>query len=415
MSPRAWAAFGAVATLWGIPYLFIKIAVDDGMPPAFLAWARVAMAAVVLLGFAWRAGLLPTLRGHGRAVVAYAVFEIAIPFPLIAAGEKHVASSLAAILIATVPLIIALLALRFDRAERVAGRRLAGLFIGLGGVVALVGIDVSGKPDELLGAGAILLAAVGYAIGPMILKRHMAMLDPRAAMAASLSVAAVVLTPAAIATPPTAAPSTAALVAVLVLGLFCTAAAFVFFGALVGEVGPSRASVITYVAPVVAVALGVTVLGERPGAGAVAGLLLILAGSWLSTGGRVPPGRRERVPETGVQPASRRSASRFMASARAAAAAASRSSARSAGRSTSTRRRVAMSLNASSSSAERTSAAENRDVSPLRALASAASRVPWRWRIAAADFSPMPLAPGMPSEGSPRSAMKSGTCSGSTP
>jgi drug/metabolite transporter (DMT)-like permease len=115
-------------------------------------------------------------------------------------------------------------------------------------------------------------------------------LDPRVMMAGALGVAALALTPAAALAPPSSAPSTSAIVAVVVLGLFCTAAAFVFFGALVAEVGPSRASVITYVAPVVAVALGVTVLDERPGAGAVAGLLLILAGSWLSTDGRVPPG-----------------------------------------------------------------------------------------------------------------------------
>ena len=304
MSARAWAAFGAVSTLWGIPYLFIKVAVDDGVPPVFLAWVRVALGAAVLLLISWRAGLLGTLRGRGRWIAAYAVVEICIPFPLIATGEKHVASSLAAILIASVPLIIALLALRFDHSERVGGRRLVGLFIGLGGVVALVGIDVAGRTDELLGAGAILLAAVGYAIGPMMLKRQMADLDPRATMAGALTAATLVLTPFALFSTPSSAPSGQAIASLVVLGLFCTAAAFVFFGALIADVGPSKASVITYVSPVVAVALGVTVLDERPGVGAVAGLLLILAGSWLSTDSRLPPGlsnaaailRRRRPP-----------------------------------------------------------------------------------------------------------------------
>jgi drug/metabolite transporter (DMT)-like permease len=290
VSARAWAAFGAVSTLWGIPYLFIKVAVDDGVPPAFLAWVRVTLGAAVLLLLAWHAGVLGTVRGRGRWIVAYAIVEIAIPFPLIAYGETHVASSLAAILIASVPLIIALLALRFDHAERVGGRRLVGLLVGLGGVVALVGIDVSGNADALIGAGAILLAAVGYAIGPMLLNRQMSDLDPRATMGASLAVAALVLTPFAALATPSSTPSGEAIGSLVVLGLFCTAAAFVFFGSLIAEVGPSRASVITYVAPVVAVALGVTVLGERPGVGAVAGLLLILAGSWLSTDGRLPPG-----------------------------------------------------------------------------------------------------------------------------
>lgn len=290
MSARAWTAFAAVSTLWGIPYLFIKVAVEDGVPPAFLAWARVVLGALVLLALAWRAGLLGSLRGRWRWLWVYALIEITIPFPLIAAGEQWVASSVAAIVIAAVPLIVALLALRFDPAERATGARLVGLVIGLAGVVALVGVDLAGRPEELLGAGAILLAAVGYAAGPMIMKRQLAQLDPRATMGASLALAAVLLTPAAAIAPPAAMPSTEALVALVVLGVFCTAAAFVFFGALIADVGPGKAVVITYVSPVVAVALGVTILDERPGAGAVAGLLLILAGSWLSTDGRLPPG-----------------------------------------------------------------------------------------------------------------------------
>jgi drug/metabolite transporter (DMT)-like permease len=129
----------------------------------------------------------------------------------------------------------------------------------------------------------------------MILKRKLADLDPRASMGAALAIAAIVLTPAAVLAPPSGTPSAEAVVSLVVLGILCTAAAFAFYGALVAEAGAGRALVITYVAPVVAVALGVAVLGERPGAGAGAGLLLILAGSWLATGGRMPPGRRRRA------------------------------------------------------------------------------------------------------------------------
>jgi len=297
MSTRAWTAFAAVSTLWGIPYLFIKVAVDDGVPPVFLAWARVLMAAVVLLVLAHRAGVLaPALtRANARWLLLYAVVEICVPFPLIAAGERHVPSSLAAILIAAVPMLVALLALRFDRSERATGRRAVGLAIGFAGVVALVGLDVSGSSGALVGALMILLAAVGYAAGPMIINQQLSTLDPRALMAGALSIAAVLLTPAALLAPPSHTPSTDALLSIVVLGLLCTAAAFVLFGALIGEVGPGRATVITYISPIVAVALGVAVLGERPGAGAVAGLLLILAGSWLSTDGRLPPGLDRRL------------------------------------------------------------------------------------------------------------------------
>ncbi|HXD60265.1 MAG TPA: DMT family transporter [Thermoleophilaceae bacterium] len=289
MSTRAWLAFAAMSVIWGVPYLFIKIAVDGGVPPAAVAWTRVTLAAVVLLALAWRAGTLPSLRGRVRWLLAYAVAEISIPFPLIALGEQRVASSLTAILIASVPLIIALLALRFDPAERATGMRLFGLLLGFGGVIALMGLDISGDTGELLGALAILGAAVGYAIGPLVLKHRLVDLDPRATMGGSLAIASLILAPAAALTAPSEAPTGGAIASIVVLGLLCTAIAFVIFNVLIADAGPGRALVITYVNPLVAVALGVTLLDERPGAGAVAGLLLILAGSWLSTDGRLPP------------------------------------------------------------------------------------------------------------------------------
>ena len=290
MSRRAWLAFGTTSVIWGIPYLLIRIAVRHGMTPAFLAWGRVTLAAVVLLGLAWQAGTLSSLRGRWRVLLVYAVVEICIPFPMIAAGETGVSSSLAAILISSVPLIVAVLALRFDHSERPTPIRALGLLLGFGGVIALVGIDVVGKGGELLGAGAILLAAVGYAIGPMLVKLRMAQLDPRATMGASLGIASLLLAPAAALDPPHTVPSAGAIWCVIALGLVCTAAAFVIFSILITEAGTSRATVITYINPIIAVGLCVALLGERPGTGAVAGLLLILAGSWLATDGGLPPG-----------------------------------------------------------------------------------------------------------------------------
>lgn len=291
MSSRAWVAFAAVSVLWGIPYLLIKVAVDAGVSPAFVAFARVALAAVVLLALARRARLLAGLRGRGRWLVLFALCEIVIPFPLIGAGEQRISSSLAAIMIATAPLLTALLALRFDVAERASGRRLFGLLVGFSGVVALVGVDVAGSSSELLGVGAVALAACGYAIGPMILKARLADLDPRATMGGSLAIAAVALAPLAFLAPPSRGDLTGdAVMAIVGLGLLCTAVAFVLMATLVADVGPGRALVVTYVNPVVATGLGVAILGEHPGVGAIAGLLLILAGSWLSTDGRLPPG-----------------------------------------------------------------------------------------------------------------------------
>ena len=300
MSARAWTLFGIVSLLWGIPYLFISIAVEDGIPPAFLAWARVVLGALILLPIAWRAGLLDGLRGRWRWIAAYAVLEIAIPFPMIATGEQHVSSSVTAILIASTPLLVALLALRFDPSERVAGMRLAGLFIGLAGVVFLVGIDIAGDADELLGAAAILVAAVGYAAGPMLLNRKLGDLDARVSMLGALTVAGLLLTAPALADmPSSAALTTEAVTSVVILGVLCTAAALVFFGMLVTDVGAGRALVFTYINPLVAVAAGVVVLGERPGPGALGGLILILAGCFLATGGGLAPRRGRASPAEG--------------------------------------------------------------------------------------------------------------------
>jgi drug/metabolite transporter (DMT)-like permease len=296
VSARAWAAFAAVSILWGIPYLFIKVAVDDGVSPTFLAWFRVVLAAALLLALAWRLGLLGSLQGRWRWIAVFAVIEICFPFPLIAAGEEHISSSLAAILIAAVPLFVALLALRFDESERIRGWRLVGLFVGLAGVVALVGIDIAGDSDELLGALAILFSAFCYAAGPMILKAKLSDLDPRASMGAALVVAAIVLTPATAIGPAPEIPTTDALIALIVLGVLCTAAAFAIYALLVTEVGPGRAVIITYVAPVVAVAAGIAVLDEKLGPGAIVGLILILAGSWLATGGLDEPAEEELRP-----------------------------------------------------------------------------------------------------------------------
>jgi drug/metabolite transporter (DMT)-like permease len=290
MSRRAWIAFAAVSTIWGIPYLFVKLAVRGGMPPLPLAFARVALGAVLLLALANRRGTLKTVRGRWRWLAAYALAEVVLPFPLIAFGEQRIASSLAAIVIAAVPLIGAILALRFDHSERPGRGRAIGLLVGFGGVIALVGVDTGGR-GALLGTAAVLLAAVGYAIGPMIVKLRLAAVDPAAAMGTSLALAAALLLPGAALTLPRRIPSAEALASVGVLGVVCTALAFVIFAILIHEAGTSRATVITYVNPVIAVALGVLALGERPRAGAIAGLLLILAGSWLATGGRLPPWR----------------------------------------------------------------------------------------------------------------------------
>lgn len=286
MTSRAWALFAAIAVIWGVPYLFIKIAVDAGVPPAFLAWARIALGAAVLVPWAVSRGALRGLRGHVGAIAAYAACEIAVPFVLIGTGEQFITSSLTAILIATMPLLVAALSLRHPTGDRPTGLRLLGLVLGLAGVVALMGIDVAGRPPELLGATLVLVATLCYATAPIIVAGRLTDLDPLGPVTASLIASTVALLPAALLYPPRAMPTVGALVAIAVLGVVCTALGLVIFFQLIAVAGPSRASVVTYLNPLVAVIVGVLMLHEHLGAASIAGLVLILVGSWLSTGGR---------------------------------------------------------------------------------------------------------------------------------
>ncbi len=224
------------------------------------------------------------LRRHAGPIVAYTATEIAIPFVLIAVGEQHVSSSLAAILVATMPLLLALVSVWLSPADRPTGLRIVGLVIGLGGVVALLGLDVGGRPNELFGAALVLGATLCYATAPLMVSRYLTDLDPLGPVAASLILATIALLPAAIGGWPHAMPSTAALIALAVLGVVCTVLGLVIFFQLIGEAGASRASIITYVNPVVAVIVGVLALHEHVGVVSLLGLLLILGGSWLAAG-----------------------------------------------------------------------------------------------------------------------------------
>jgi drug/metabolite transporter (DMT)-like permease len=289
VSARAWLLFLSVAVLWGIPYLFIKIAVDE-LDPVTIVLARALIGAAVMLPVAARLGAFTDLRGRWGWLVALAVLDFVLPFMLITTGEKEISSSLAGVLVASVPLLIALLAIRFDHSERVTGWRLLGLFIGLGGVVLLLGLEVSGDAGALAGSGMVLLASLSYAASTLVYKRGLADLRPVGVVCASLGISSAVLIVPALVVGVDSAPSADTIASLLVLGVLSTAGGFLTFYALMSEVGAGRAAVVTYVSPIVSVAAGVAVLGEPVTAAVVAGMLLIIAGSWLSTGGGVPPG-----------------------------------------------------------------------------------------------------------------------------
>jgi drug/metabolite transporter (DMT)-like permease len=232
-----------------------------------------------------------------------ALLDVAAPFLLIAAGERAVPSSLAGMLVATVPILVALLAVRYDRSERVDGSRAIGLAVGIVGVGLVLGVQVAGNARALAGAGLILLASLMYAAASLFYKRAFAGEDALGVTAWVFVISAAVLAVPAAVGAPDHVPGAGILVATAALGIACTALVFVLWYSLIAEVGAARAAVVTYVNPAVAVLLGVLVLGEPLTGGGIAGLLLIVAGSWLSTGGSWPP----RLPRRAVrrQPAER--------------------------------------------------------------------------------------------------------------
>lgn len=288
MSRKGWLLFIAISVFWGIPYLFIKIAVSQ-LDPAIVVFARIGIAAIILVPVALQRKVLGQFRGHWLPLIVLAFIHLAIPFLLISYGEQHISSSLTSLLIASEPLLIALLALRFDPSERVRGLRLLGLLVGLGGVVILLGFDISGDGQKLLGAGLVLLAATGYAASSLLAKRPAIVALPRlGVVAVECTVATIVLLPLAVTRWPGTMPDPEVLVSLLALGSICTALALLTFFALIAEVGASRSSAFTYVNPAISVLLGVALLGEGLSVATIIGFLLIILGSWLSTGGTLP-------------------------------------------------------------------------------------------------------------------------------
>jgi drug/metabolite transporter (DMT)-like permease len=284
---RAWLAFAALSVIWGIPYLFIKVAVAE-VPPLEVAWGRIALGTALLVPVAWKRGTLRTAAGRWRGACAFALAELVIPFSLISLGERWISSSLTAVLIATLPFTVMLLAPLFGLSEPLSARRLSGLVCGFIGVVVLLGVDPVHGVLGWVGVACVAVATVGYAIGSLVVQRYLNGVDEFAAVALSLAIATLMLLPAALLTLPRHAPSMLALGAVAVLGVVCTAVALWLYFYLVAEAGAARATVFTYLNPVVATILGVTVLGERFGASFLAGLVLILAGSWVATARRAP-------------------------------------------------------------------------------------------------------------------------------
>lgn len=282
MTRRGLFLFAALGIAWGIPYLFIKVAVTE-LDPAMVVLGRSALAAILLLPLAFfRREVVQVVR-RWKPMLAYTLVEIIIPWYFLSSAEQRLPSSTAGLLLATVPLVGVGVAFLMGRPERLSRVNWLGILAGMLGVAALVGLDIAGS--DLIAVGEIAIVVVGYALGPAILSRWMSDLPGVGVVAVSLGATAVVYVPFVLMTGawPTAWPSAAAVWSIIVLAVICSALAFLLMIALVAEIGPVKMTAITYVNPAVAVAAGVLVLGERVTVWTVVGFVLVLLGSYLVT------------------------------------------------------------------------------------------------------------------------------------
>ena len=301
MERRNWILLLILAALWGASYLFIKIGLDD-LTPAGVVFTRTALAALVLMPFAVRSGGLERVWRKAPLVFGLAAMQVAGPFLLISVGERHIASSLAGILVASAPIFTALFAVWLDHSERLHGRALGGVFIGLVGVALLLGVDVGGSTAAFLGGLMVVLASVGYAVGAFALKRWFPGYPPIALVASTMGASALMTLPLFAADLPSHIGA-GTISAMSALGIGGTGIAFVIYYTLNHAVGPTRTSLVAYIAPVFAVVYGVTLRGESFGVATAVGIALIVGGSWLAANAGPRPARVREVVAGASSPA----------------------------------------------------------------------------------------------------------------
>lgn len=282
MTRRGILLFAALGVAWGIPYLLIKISVAE-LEPAMVVLGRSAIGAILLLPLALaRRQVLVVLR-RWRPLLAYTLLEIVLPWFFLSSAEQRLPSSTSGLLLAAVPLVGVGVAFLFGRPARLTVRNWLGILVGMLGVAALVGLDVAGS--DLVGVLELVVTVVGYACGPVILSRWMSDLPGLGVVSLSLAIAAIVYVPVVALTGgfPARVPSVPVISSVVLLGVVCSAVAFLLMFALVAEIGPVRMTTITYVNPAVAIAAGALVLHEPVTVWTIVGFVLVVGGAILVT------------------------------------------------------------------------------------------------------------------------------------
>lgn len=297
MTRRGLVLFAAMSVIWGIPYLLIRISVSE-LTPAMLVFVRTGVAALILLPIVLARGGLRGIGSRWVPLILFAGVEIAGPWLFLSSAEQHITSALAGLLISAVPLLGVVIATAMGNREQLGLASLSGLLLGLVGVALIVGFDLGASNTSAL--AEMGLVVVGYALGPAILARYLNGVPSVTVIGVALTLCAVAYAPVAALQWPHAVPGLNVIASVAVLAVVCTALAFLLFFALIAEIGPVRATVITYVNPAVAAVLGAAVLRETITLAMGLGFVLVLAGSTLAT--RRPAAAPEVTRVTEPQP-----------------------------------------------------------------------------------------------------------------
>lgn len=283
-----------LAAIWGASYMFIEIALRDLEPTTMMA-ARLVIASVFLLGLMAARGLLPRLLRAGKRAFALGLVNSALPFTLIAWGQKHIDSGVAAIANATVPLFVAILAIWLARSERATGLRIVGIALGLVGVGVLAGVQPEVDAWAVAGTLAVVAASISYAFAGLLLQRLTARVDTITLSTATMLGATLALLPFGIAQAPASLPGWEAGASVLALGVAGTGLGILLFMKMLGDFGAFRAGLVTYLMPVTALLYGAFLLDEVVSGWMLVGMALILSGVALGSGMLRPAARPEAV------------------------------------------------------------------------------------------------------------------------
>ena len=281
MSRRGWALFLAMAVIWGIPYLLIRVAVRQLDPGVMVLW-RTGPAAILLAPIIIARRQVPELLKNLKWIAVFGVIEFGVPWFFMSTAERHISSSLTSLLICCVPLFAVLVQRLRRTGDHISRQRYLGLAIGAVGVAFLVGLDL--RSGSITYIGMMMLVCIGYTIGPLILATKLAHVSGVAVVAGATAIVALCWIPWDVRHWP-AHVSGETLSCMVILSVVCTAGAFLIFFELVKEVGSSRSVVVMYFNTAIAVVLGVVGLHESLTAGIVVGFPLVLIGCIFATSG----------------------------------------------------------------------------------------------------------------------------------